>query len=193
MVMPMAKKKPQQLPEPLTPEKVIDGRLRRLADKDAVITFFTKLASVVIVVWLVFSFIFGLHVAANEDMYPRISAGDLLLYYRLDKDCAASDVIVFQKNGVTYTGRVVAIAGDSVEITKDGHVKINGSVQSEDKIFYQTPQYGSYVKYPLKLGAGQVFVLCDYREGAKDSRYFGAVNTSEIKGKVFTDLRRNNF
>ena len=38
----------------------------------------------------------------------------------------------------------------------------------------------------------EVFVLCDYREGAKDSRYFGPVSKSEIKGKVITIVRRSN-
>ena len=37
----------------------------------------------------------------------------------------------------------------------------------------------------------EFFVLCDYREGARDSRYFGPVSEGEIKGKVITVVRRS--
>lgn len=48
------------------------------------------------------------------------------------------------------------------------------------------------IVYPVTLAEDEVFVLCDYREGAKDSRYFGPVSKSEIKGKVITIVRRSN-
>ena len=43
----------------------------------------------------------------------------------------------------------------------------------------------------MTLAENEFFVLCDYREGAKDSRYFGPVSAGEIKGKVITVLRRS--
>ena len=127
----------------------------------------------------------------NDDMSPRLSAGDLMLYYRLEHTWHLQDVIVFQKDGVEYTGRIVARGGDTVEITEEASLKINNSVVIESDIYYQTPRYDDRVTYPLQLKQNQVFVLCDYREGAKDSRYFGAVNLSEIKGKVITVIRRS--
>ena len=62
---------------------------------------------------------------------------------------------------------------------------------TEENIFYTTPAYDSEVEYPLTLKEDQYFILCDNREGAKDSRSFGAVDTSEIKGKVITIVRRS--
>ena len=88
-------------------------------------------------------------------------------------------------------GRIVAKGGDSVEITEQATVKVNESVVLEQNIFYQTPQYESDVIYPLQLQEQQYFVLGDYREGATDSRYFGAVDTQEIRGKIITVIRRN--
>lgn len=128
----------------------------------------------------------------NDDMKPRISAGDLMLYYRLENEFYVQDVIVFEKDGVQYAGRIVAQSGDSVEITEQAQLVVNGSTVLENEIYYSTPKYDSSVTYPLILEEGQVFVLCDYREGAKDSRYFGPVNRSEIKGKVITVIRRSN-
>ena len=58
---------------------------------------------------------------ANDDMAPRISAGDLLLYYRLANDWATGDVMVFEKDGEQYVGRIVAHGGDTVEVTDQAH------------------------------------------------------------------------
>ena len=41
------------------------------------------------------------------------------MYYRLDKRFVSGDVAVFEDNGRNTTGRVVAVAGDTVDITKD--------------------------------------------------------------------------
>ena len=127
----------------------------------------------------------------RADMAPRISAGDLLLYYRLENSWLAQDVIVFEKEGRQYTDRIVAVGGDTVEVTDDAQLIINGSYVAETNIYYSTPPYDSGVTYPLTLQEDEVFVLCDYREGARDSRSFGPVKRSEIRGKVITIIRRS--
>ena len=153
--------------------------------------FLTRLAALLLFLWVLFGVIFGIAPMANADMEPRISAGDLMLYYRLEKDYASGDVVMLEKDGKTYTGRVVAKGGDTVEITSNAQLKVNNSIVSENDIYYSTPAYESEVVYPLTLQADEYFVLCDYREGAKDSRYYGAVSAQEIKGKVITVLRRS--
>lgn len=155
-------------------------------------SFFIRLVILLIFLWLLFGVFFGITPMRGSDMFPRISAGDLLLYYRLEKNYNSEDVLVFKKEGKISAGRVVAHGGDSVEITGDGELKVNGSVVVESNVFYKTYPYGKKVKYPLKLKTGEVFLLCDYREGGKDSRYFGAISKKEIKGKVITVLRRSN-
>ena len=126
-------------------------------------------------------------------MFPRMSAGDVVLYYRLEKNFNSGDVLVLKKEGKMRVGRVVAHENDSVEITGEGELKINGNVVVENNVFYKTYPYDKKrVRYPLKLKKDEVFVLCDYRQGGKDSRYFGAIRKSEIKGKVITILRRSN-
>ena len=175
----------------LTPELVIQKRLRHLANREEVSSFFGRLVVIVIVVLVLFGFIFGLTSMKNDDMSPRISAGDLMLYYRLERNLNIQDVIVFQKDGKQYTGRIIAQNGDSVEITNQAQLVINGSPVLENEIYYSTPKYESQVQYPVTLTEDQYFILCDYREGAKDSRYFGPVEKNEIKGKVITVLRRS--
>lgn len=128
----------------------------------------------------------------NNDMFPRISAGDLLLYYRLEDTFWTNDVVVLEKDGRKYTGRIVAKGGESVEITEDSQLRVNGSTVMETDIFYSTPRYGDEIQYPVNLNENQFFILCDYRDGARDSRYFGPVERTEIKGKVITILRRSS-
>ena len=140
----------------------------------------------------IFGWVLGITTAPNNDMYPRVSAGDLLLYYRLDKEVKAQDVVVLEKNGTRYVGRVVAVGGDTVEITDSQALNINGSTMVESNIFYPTPVYEGFVEYPLTLGAGECFVLADSRNGGEDSRYYGPVRQDELLGTVITIVRRNN-
>ena len=90
-------------------------------------------------------------------MDPRISAGDLVLYYRLDKKPVAGDVIICKKNGKQYVGRVVGKGGDSVEVTEEATVKVNGSIVLDQNIFYETPQYESEVKYAAAAGGRMLY------------------------------------
>ena len=169
--------------------QVITARRRRLANRQEINFFFGRLVLMALLFWILFGVVFGIKPMPNEDMAPRISAGDLMLFYRLDKDLSNSDVVVFKKDGKWYTGRIVARGGDSVEVTEDSELKVNGSIVIENDIYYKTPRYGDYVSYPLTLAEDTYFILCDYREGAKDSRYFGPVREKEIKGKVITVIR----
>lgn len=153
--------------------------------------FLVRLFLLITVIGILFGVVFGLTPMANADMQPAVCAGDLMLYYRLDKNLNSDDVVVFQKEGIQYTGRIVAVPGDVVEITDESDLMVNKSTVMEDNIFYTTPAYDSEVEYPLALKEDQYFILCDNREGAKDSRSFGVVDTSEIKGKVITIVRRS--
>ena len=181
----------QKAAAPLTPEEVILQRRRRLADREEVTSFLSRLTGLAVLLWILFGFVFGITPMRNDDMTPRISAGDLMLYYRLADTWHADDVVVFEKDGVQYTGRIIGKGGDSVEITQDAQVVINGSYVAESDIYYSTPQYESDVTYPVNLAEDELFILCDYRQGAKDSRYFGPVKLSEVKGKVITVIRRS--
>ena len=98
---------------------------------------------------------------------------------------------MFEKEGKTCVGRVVARGGDTVEIREDALLQINGNAIVENEIYYSTEPYEEGIKYPVTLTDEEVFILCDYRQGAKDSRYFGPVTKKELKGTVITAIRRS--
>lgn len=170
-------------------QKKLRGRERRLRDFEY---FGLRALIFVIIVWAMLYFVVGFATMSGDDMYPRIDGGDLLLFYRLDRAPSAQDVIVFEKGGDRFVGRVVAIPGDTVEVTTGDALIINGSTMVESNIFYRTPQYDSDVEYPLTLGAGEYFVLADNRLVGVDSRWFGPVTQKEISGTVISSMRRNH-
>ena len=176
---------------PPTPAEIIKAKRRRCADAEDIAGFLTKLVAIVVLLGMLFGFAFGVTPMENDDMSPRISAGDLLLYYRLADDLVTGDVLVFDKDGEQYVGRIVANPGDTVEVTDQATLVVNGSTVLENDIYYTTPKYDNGPAYPVTLAQDEYFILCDYREGARDSRYFGPVSLAEIKGKVITVVRRS--
>lgn len=183
-----AKPAAQRTKLPLSPEEK-----KRRRSREEVKSFFLRMAVLLLFLWLIFGVCFGIAPVRNGDMFPRISAGDLMLYYRLERNYNSQDVIVYEKDEQSRVGRVIAHGGDTVEITGEGEIKINGSIVMENNVFYDTyPYEGGTVTYPLTLAEDEVFVLGDNRQGAKDSRYYGAIQTDEIKGKVITILRRSD-
>lgn len=156
-------------------------------------TFLLHAMILVAALWALFGFVFGITTAPDSDMSPNIKSGDLLLYYCLDRSVKAQDVVVLNKNDTDYVGRIVAVGGDTVDITDGGSLVINGNAVIEPNIYTSTPRYEGFVRYPLTLGEGEYFVLADYRNGGEDSRYYGAVTEKEVLGTVITVIRRNNF
>lgn len=141
--------------------------------------------------WVVFTFAIGIKMAPNDDMKPRISAGDILIYYRIDKIPTVQSVVVVEKNDTDYVGRVIAAPGDEVEITEEANLIVNGNMVIEDMIYFSTPYYEGFVDYPVKLADDEYFILADKREGGEDSRYYGPVKRKEIKGTVLGLYRRS--
>lgn len=167
-------------------------KMTRAQALEEIKTFLIRLVLVIGVLYVMFGMIFGFTQMPNDAMAPSIGAGDLLLYYRMQQTYANSDVVVYEADGQTRVGRIVAAGGDTVEITEDAQLKVNGSVVYEDDIYYNTPAYDSEVTYPLTLGSDEFFVLGDHRENAEDSRWFGPVARDQITGKVITVIRRND-
>ena len=147
---------------------------------------------IIILVWLMLGVVFGIMKAPSNDMSPRVDYGDLLLYFRFDRKFDINEVVVINKNDTIYLGRVIAVGGDTVDITDDADLIVNGNTLNEPKIYYSTPRYEEYERFPQTVPEGEYFILVDRREGGEDSRYYGTVKAKEIKGSVVTLIRRNN-
>lgn len=150
-----------------------------------------KIAVIIAAAAAVFTFLFGALRYNNGNMEPSVKEGDLVLFYRLDRSYIASETLVMKYEGEWQVQRVVAVAGDTVDITEEG-LLINGALQQDSNIYEETKRYVSDVEFPLTVPEGSVFVLSDSREDATDSRIFGCVSTKDTYGTVTAIFRRRN-
>ena len=99
-----------------------------------------------------FALIIGVKTTPTPDMSPTLKLGDKVIYSRVDKKPIAKDVIVLRKDGDEFISRVVAVPGDTVEITEEGNLIVNGNLIVDEKI--STPTYPALEKqsYPVTLG-----------------------------------------
>ena len=214
----------EAIPAPQKPAEDREAALRKRRRRRvrAFRSFILRLIGLVLVVYILFFHIVGLTMMPSKDMYPRLDVGDLLLFYRIDREPKYQDVIVIDKQleedtrtgekgfvrealdwlgfkdpeapeTKRYVCRVIAVPGNTVEITQERGLQVNGNTLIESNIYYPTQPYEEGVaNYPLTMGEGEYFVLADQRNGGMDSRYFGIVKQDEIQGIVITILRRSN-
>jgi signal peptidase I len=155
------------------------------------LSLFIKLAAICAAFALAFTFLYGLHRNLDPDMTPAVKDGDLVLFYRPDKDYAAGELLVLSFRGQKQVRRVVAAAGDTVDITESGFT-VNGALQQELNIYEDTQRYEDGTELPVTLAEGEVFVLGDSRENATDSRVYGPVKVKDTLGTVIAVIRRRN-
>lgn len=151
-----------------------------------------QIAAIALGMVVVFSFVFGLMRVSDPSMEPRFQDGDLVLFYRVGKQYSVRDVVVFERNGLLTSGRVVAQGGDTVNIDSQGLI-VNGAYQQEQGIVDETTQVADGVTFPLTVPEDGVFLLGDNRDEAVDSRIVGCVPVDQTLGKVIGMFRRRGF
>jgi signal peptidase I, bacterial type len=151
--------------------------------------FLIKLLLLGVIFSVLLLVIFGVTRNTDLGMSPAVKHGDLVFYFRMDKEYVASDLAVFTYEGDMQIRRVVAIEGDTVDITEHG-LSINGRVQDEVEIIGETLVYTDGITLPVTLNVGEIFLLGDSREFSKDSRLYGVVNAEDTHGKVMVLMRR---
>ena len=135
-------------------------------------------------------------------MEPALESGDYLiadLKYFKENEIQRGDLVVFkfpQDPSKDFVKRIIAMEGEKIEI-RDKQVYINDELNSEefkipkdDKIeskpedefyYYDISKRNSFG--PEIVPAGYCFVLGDNRDNSYDSRYWGFLPLSHIKGK----------
>ncbi len=131
-----------------------------------------------------FGFVLGLAAAGDSAMEPDYGKGRPVLFFRLASDYKRGDVVVMRlENGKTVLRRVIAVAGDTVEL-RGGMVYINGITERGNYTITRTEPAEDGMSYPALLRQGEYFVLGDLREISTDSRSLGLLTRQDILGKV---------
>lgn len=148
-----------------------------------------RIAALTVIGYLLLTQVFMFARVHGQDMFPALKDGDLAIGFRLDKsDLTKGSVIAYRDGDTRRFGRVAARENDVVEITQDGTLVVNGTLQSEE-ILYPT-QAGELLTYPYRVPEESVFVLGDFRTNTHDSRDLGAIPIRNIESRIITILRR---
>lgn len=165
----------------------VDPRLREEKLKQARRTrLVTSVEFVALIVFLVviFYILMGIATVDGDSMYPTLHNKDKVVYLRRVSEYQAGDIIVLNRpNGEEYVKRIVAIAGDTVNI-QEGKLYVNGKETEYKEALGESIWMSDHVQYPVEVGESEVFVLGDNREISEDSRSFGSVDISNIAGKL---------
>lgn len=102
------------------------------------------------------------------------------------------DVIVFiypVDTSKDFIKRVIGLPGDTIEIIGQ-KIHINGEEYQDEKGFYSNQgkgsgRYGKANFAPVTVPEGHLFVMGDNRNHSYDSRFWGFVPLSSVKGKAF--------
>ncbi len=140
---------------------------------------------------------------SGQDMERSVGKGDFILINKvvyLIRAPRQGDVVVFdypEDSDKVFISRVVGTPGDVVE-ARDKQLYVNGrpyvaphEVHLEDDLIprEQNPRdnFG-----PVKVPADSCFVMGDNRDRSWDSRFWGAVKNSKIKGQAFVKYWSQN-
>ncbi len=132
--------------------------------------------------------IFGIYRCEDNDMYPAIEGGDILLYYRSIGGYHISDIVLVENEGHKKLWRTAASDGDTVEIV-DGRLYINGFTHDESRYFVYED---SDVEEDLseKLKNDEYLLISDGYIGQEKKYRCIKVYKKEIKGNIITLIRR---
>ena len=160
---------------------------KRSAGKTAAVWIGT-IAAVAAILVVLFGFVFPIVTVEGRSMAPTLEQGDRLLISGMFYTPADGDVIVTTDNNTLkkqLVKRVIATAGQTVEIQEDGTVLVDGTAIDESYLAEPNALAGD-MTYPVTVGDGEVFVMGDNRAHSLDSRdgAVGLIETSEIRGKV---------
>lgn len=127
----------------------------------------------------------------SNTMSPALEEGSYAVGLKTKKG-RRGDLVAFDHNNKILIKRVIAIAGEHVNIDRHGQVYING--EKIEEAYVSELDKGKYcdVEFPCVVPAGCVFVLGDSRADSVDSRSsaIGFVPLEQITAKILFSFKQ---
>ncbi len=151
-----------------------------------VFEFIEIAVSALVLVAILFAFFIRIVGVDGDSMNDTLIDGDHLIISKAFYTPQRGDIVVVtRENNTPLIKRVIAVAGDTIEINPYTYeVKLNGAVIDEPYVHYNTLTYD--VKEPITVPKGHVFVMGDHRDNSFDSRKsaLGCIPVDNIIGKA---------
>jgi signal peptidase I len=172
---------------------------RELPDEDRFTLgeFVRMVACLVVLAFLIRTFVMETFRVPSESMDPTIQVGEAMTgekVSRLWRETQAGDVVFFDDprgSGDILVKRVIAVAGQTVDL-RDGKVLVDGVALDEPYVqgrpSYPLDMHGENldgpIAYPYTVPDGCIWVMGDNRTNSLDSRYFGPVELSAVSSRA---------
>jgi signal peptidase I len=120
----------------------------------------------------------------GNSMKGTLDSGDVVVSVK-SSDFETSDIVAFYYNNNILVKRVIAEAGDWVDMDEAGNVYVNK--KKLDEPYLANKSYGhTNIHFPYQVPENRIFVMGDNREDSIDSRNnaIGTVADEQIVGKL---------
>lgn len=173
----------------ITPDTILDEKIGKLQRRREWWYLLVECAVIAAVLYILLQYVAGITFVSGISMEPFLPDGELVVFYRLDREYQKDDVVLIRRAGnVEYIKRVAGCEGDEILLEEDGSLWRNGRQEKANSWTGRTEALSEKVTYPYAVPEDSYFVLGDNREHSIDSREFGAVKEEEIVGRVIVHL-----
>ena len=174
--------------EDIPPTEELEAELKRERYKKAFVStlrntifILTTVAAAAVLIATLLLPIFRIY---GSSMSPTLEEGDIVVSLKTSA-YERGDLIAFYYNNKLLVKRVIATAGEWVDIDQSGNVYVNNQRLDEpyvaDKSFDECN-----IKLPYQVPEGRIFVMGDHRSASMDSRVeqIGCVSEEMMAGKL---------
>ena len=168
-----------------------DSNVIKKKKKKEIFGFVLYVVFVFAFAYLIITFVGQRTVVIGHSMENTLADGDNLIVDKISyrfKEPERYDIIVFPyeyKEDTYYIKRIIGLPGETVLISSDGVIYINGK-ELRESYGREVIRNAGLAGAPIELKDGEYFVLGDNRNNSEDSRFsdVGIIHKSEIVGRA---------